>query len=461
MLASLLILVVLLPACRNTAEEVTVEPTEEVSSIPTETSEAPVEPSASEAEPESEAPSEAEITTDVGVTAEPCPNPVNADNGCIYLGSISDLTEGPFAALGQSITASQAAFWGKVNAEGGIGGFDIDVATYVRDNKYQPEVHNQVWQEIKPNVLALAQSLGSPQTAAILDDLAANDVVAAPASWTSNWAFQDVILESGVNYCFESMNSMEWAQENLDAPQSVMAVHDPGDYGADAAAGVKIAADALGISFINQETLPAPAGSPDEAIAAIVAQAPDLVMITTGSSDAERIVGETVAQGYAGQFIGTGPAWRPGLQTGAAAAALIERYHVSGPWPTFTSDTPGHQAMREALGPDVPPNDGFTSGWAWSYPLKAALEAAAESGDMTRAGLKAAIASLTAVDYEGMLPEGAGNYADMPAGSVRASVISAISAESPTGLEVVQDFFTSTIAEEYEFTGPCFVEVTL
>ena len=33
--------------------------------------------------------------------------------------------------------------------------------------------------------------------------------------------------------------------------------------------------------------------------------------------------------------------------------------------------------MREALGPSVTPNDGYTSGWVWSYPLLAALKKAA------------------------------------------------------------------------------------
>ena len=40
-------------------------------------------------------------------------------------------------------------------------------------------------------------------------------MIAVPASWTSAWAFEDVILESGTNYCFESMNSVDYAAETL------------------------------------------------------------------------------------------------------------------------------------------------------------------------------------------------------------------------------------------------------
>ena len=39
-----------------------------------------------------------------GITEEACPEAVNEDNGCIYLGTISDLTVGPFAPLAVPIT---------------------------------------------------------------------------------------------------------------------------------------------------------------------------------------------------------------------------------------------------------------------------------------------------------------------------------------------------------------------
>ena len=183
------------------------------------------------------------VKFDVGVTSEPCPSAVDASKGCIYLGSISDLTEGPFKALGVPITEAQKAFWKRVNTAGGIGDFEVDVTKFVKDNKYNPQTHNEVYAEIKPDVLGLAQTLGSPTTAAILGDLKSSNVIGVPASWTSAWAFEDVILESGTNYCFESMNSVDFGAETLKA-KSVAAVHFPGDYGDDAAAGTKLAAAA-------------------------------------------------------------------------------------------------------------------------------------------------------------------------------------------------------------------------
>lgn len=396
-----------------------------------------------------------EPETDVGVTAEACPNAVNPDNGCIYMGIISDLTEGPFRALAVPLTDAQKAFWKRVNEQGGIGGYDIDVETNIKDNKYIPETHKQVFEEIRENVLGLAQSLGSPQTAAIIEDLRADSIVAVPASWTSAWEFEDVILESGTNYCMEMSNAVDWYAENEAAPTKVMAVHYPGDYGDDAAAGARMAAERLGAEFVDQPTAP---GQDNQAgaVDAIIAAAPDLVVVTTGPTELATIVGTAAARGFKGKFIGSSPTWNPALLQTPAAPALAGLYFQAGPWGPWGTDSAGHAALREAF-PDATPNDGYVAGWVWQYPLKAALEKAAEEGDITRAGLLAAAKSLTSVDYEGMLPDTAGNYSGEPAEAVfRQSVVSQVDDTQPTGVKVVADFFTGPTAEAMPFEEPCF-----
>jgi ABC-type branched-subunit amino acid transport system substrate-binding protein len=395
-----------------------------------------------------------DIATDVGVTSEPCPEAVNEDNGCIYLGILSDLTVGPFAAAGPLIIEGQEAFWNRVNEDGGIGGYDIDVGTYVRDNQYNPQVTNQVYQEIKPDVLALAQTLGSPPTAAIVEDLDAEDIVAAPAGWTSLYLYQDVILESGATYCAEAMNGVDYAVENH-GTTSVMSIHYAGDYGGDAAAGAKVAAEANGLEFFNVETTAGP-DNQAAAIAAIRGQQPDLVILSTGAADTAAIVGQAVAGGYQGRFMGSSPTWNPAILQSPAAPAFQAAFQHLGPWGPWDADTEAHRLVKEAL-PDVQPNEFYMSGWFWSYPLKAALEAAAENGDLTRAGLHEAAQGLEEVDFEGVLPEGSGNYAGGPnEAASRASYISDIDPSSSTGLAPVAEAFTGPTAEEYEFTGPCY-----
>ncbi|WP_113704409.1 ABC transporter substrate-binding protein [Nonomuraea lactucae] len=392
-----------------------------------------------------------------GVTTAPCPAAVDKKKGCIYLGTISDLTAGPFAALAVPITNAQKAFWARVNKAGGIGGkYEVDVTKFVRDNKYNPEVHRQVYNEIKDQVLGLAQTLGSPTTAAILGDLKANNVVAAPASWTSAWEFEDVIIESGASYCAEAMNAVDYALETY-KPKSVMAVHLPGDYGADAAAGARIAAEKNSLKFTDVETPPG-ATEQGRAISEITKGKPDLVIITTGPADAATIVGQAAAAGFKGRFIGTGPTWNPALLKSPAAPALKAMYEQSSPGRPWGSDTPGHQAMRDAL-PGVTPSDGYTSGWAWAYPMKAALEKMVASGDISRKGLLAAVKTLKTVDYEGMLPPEAGNYADDPnTATFRQTLINKVDDKAPTGVTIAKDFAVGPTAKGHTFDGPCFAK---
>lgn len=394
-----------------------------------------------------------------GVTEEACPEAVNPDNGCIYLGQLSDLTEGPFAALGVAITEAQEAFWQRVNEDGGIGGYDVDATTYIRDNKYNPETHAQLYNEISGEILALGQTLGSPTTAAIASDLESDNMLAAPASWTSLWEFQDVVVESGNNYCVEISNGLDYFAEDNEA-DTVMAVHYPGDYGWDGAAGAKKWADINGAEFIAVEQVSVTTGgTTDGAISQIISQSPDVVTLTVSPAETAEIVGGAIQQGFEGRFIGNSPTWTPSLIESPAADALINSYWQAGPWAPYEADTPGHQAMREALGDEVVGNGGYVSGWAWSYPLLAALEAAAEAGDLTPEGLVAALTSLETVDYEGMVPEEAGNFAGTPAEqSASQTIIAEPSPDAPDGVVQIEDFFAGETAQQFPFEQPCYIE---
>ena len=216
-----------------------------------------------------------------------------------------------------------------------------------------------------------------------------------------------------------------------------------------------MAAEANGIDFASVETAPGQEAK-SGAISAIVRQKPDLVILGTGPTETAVIVGQAAAQGYQGQFLGSSPTWNPALLASPAGPALEALFNHVAPWGSFGTDTPGHQAMRDALGEVDQPNDGYTSGWAWSYPMKAALEQWLE-GDYegTRAGLLQAVEDLETVDFEGMLPEEAGDRTQ-DNDLFRQSLISSVDPDAAAGLTVEQDFFTGPSAEAAEIEGACF-----
>jgi ABC-type branched-subunit amino acid transport system substrate-binding protein len=400
-----------------------------------------------------------EVATGTGITEEPCPNAVNADNGCIYLGILSDLTQGPFAPLGVEIVAGQEDFWQRVNEQGGIAGYDVDVTEYTRDNLYTQDEHVARYREIEPNILALAQSLGTPPTLAALSSYIEDNVLAAPASWWSGWSVPEedsnVILESGYPYCIESMDGLDWWTEQGNEISTVMSVGYPGDYGGDGAAGAQAWTEANGAEFLGfTETGPnSVVGNQDAAVGAILQQSPDVVQMSVGPTELGEIVGKAVAQGFEGQFIGSVPTWNPALLESAAAEAIQAKYIFVAPWGPFGSDSAAHDAMAEAVGDDLPANDGYTFGWIWSYPLLAVLQTAADNGDLTREGLVAAVDGLE-VDYEGALPTRTltGSAED---DVVRTAYISQPDPEAPLGASVIEAEYTGPTAEGYEFTEAC------
>ena len=398
------------------------------------------------------------VKTDLGVTKEPCPGSAHPNRGCIYLGTLSDLTTGPFAALAVPVTTAQKAFWDHQNAGDGIGGaYDVDVATYTRDNKYNPETHVARYQEIQPKVLALAQSLGSSTTIAALPLYKKDNMVAAPASWWSGWEFEDNLLESGSSTCMEAMNGLDYAVDEFKA-QTAMAVHFAGDYGGDYANGFEIAAKARGIKVLaNIETQPkAVVGSQEAAIDAIVRNKPDVVLLAVAPGDMADIVGGAASRGFTGHFIGAGPTFNPGLLTTPAGAAIEKQYMATYEGAPFGADTPGNRAMRQALGEVKNPNDGYTFGWSWEYPLKAALQQAYAAGDLSRAGLVKVVTELKTVDYEGMLPAEAGLFSGKPNDTVfRQTLMVKPDKAAPTGVSVAKDFFAGPTAKGYVLNAPC------
>jgi ABC-type branched-subunit amino acid transport system substrate-binding protein len=400
------------------------------------------------------------IATDVGVTDEPCPDAVNEDNGCIYLGVLSDLTVGPFAALAVPIVEGQQAFWNRVNENGGVAGYDINIEQNTRDNEYDPQTQSQAYREIEPNILALAQTLGTPMTEAILPDMDDDDVVGIPATWWSGWDFPDtdygLILNSGYSYCMETIIGLDWSNENQGEISTVLVVGYPGDYGGDQATGASDWVEANGVEYAGYvQTAPnAQVGSQDAAVGQILSSGADRVVLAVGPAETAEIVGGSMAQGFEGLFLGSVPTWNPALMDSPAAPALEAAYTWVGPWEAFTGESDAHAAMQEALGEgNLPQNDGFTFGWIWSYPMLALLEQAAENGDLTREGLRSAIDGLV-VDYEGALPERTFG-GDANESAVRTAVIGQPDSDEPLGLATVATGVTGPTADAYDYSAPC------
>ena len=397
------ILLLVLGACGGGATEETSEPVEE--EVVAETLDSPAVTTAKA------------INTGIGVTEEPCPEAVgavptgaNPSQGCIYLGLLNDYT-GLYAAVAPALEVGQRAFWLWVNSTGGIGGYSVAI-TEGQDTGYNPQKHLEGYNAIRNDVAALAMSLGTPQTVFILDELDADNMVAAPMSWYSGWSYKSVdkglVIEFGSAYCADGMNAVDWAADNSPVPvQRIGIIAYQGDYGGDWAAGVRAAAKANGWE-IGWEYIP-PVTEFDVAQAAglLITDPVDAYFPALSPSLMAQVMGGAAQAGVTPLAMLAAPSYNDAfVQEGFALKGLFESglvYNLAFVDP-FEADTPGHAAMRATMASFSDSASTFlVAGWASQYHLKGVLEAAVKGNDLTRAGIRRAAANVN-VSSMGMMP---------------------------------------------------------
>ncbi|MEV0343919.1 ABC transporter substrate-binding protein [Nocardia sp. NPDC050713] len=397
-------------------------------------------------------------TTGPGVTSAPCPNAIDRDKGCIYLGVLSDLGGGPFAMLGRAMQDGQTAFWTEVNKAGGIGGYEVDISTYARDTAYDPHRHVEEFREIEPNVLALAMSLGTAQTLAVLPEMDAADIVTSAGTLWSGWEYReadrDLVLDSGYSYCTEAIMGLDWFTEHQYRPANVAVVAFRGNYGGDYANGaLRWAAHNNVIVTSRVDTGPnTEVGNQDRPVAEILANPPNLVMLATGPAETAEIIGKLVAGGYQGRFLGSSPTWNGALLKTPAGPALSALYNYTSPVDGWDGRSTGARRARAAA-PQEPTNWGYSLGWASSYTMRALLTKAAEQGPLNRAGVRGSQDALT-VDFEGMAAPHTYNAGAPDYAAQRAS-IGAPDPSAPLGSRTVATDYRGPTLPQLPMHGPC------
>ncbi len=388
------------PPSEETAEE-TAEPTEEPTEDTAEPTEEPTEDTAEPTEDTGAQEPAEDIAFDYGVTED-----------TIRIGLNADLS-GAFAPLVTQIVDGQEAYWEIVNENGGIAGKQVELV--VIDNAYDVPTHLENYAEMADEgdegVIMFSQSTGSPHTAATMDALIEDNLLAIPLSWYSGFAVPgpgDNVMELYTSYCLESMNGVEFlAGEN--GAQTLGIVSFPGEYGQDGAAGARIAAEALGLEIVyDGEGAVVPGADQTPVITELVAADPDMVWATTNPTTLAEIFGGAYAQGLRAIWSGNSPTYNYQLLATDLGPALDELYHHS----TYTAlwdaiDTPGMTEMIEGMRakrPEAPLSDVYIVSWTEGYATQAVLEQAAANGDMTRAGVVAAFNEVE-VDMKGLAPD--------------------------------------------------------
>jgi ABC-type branched-subunit amino acid transport system substrate-binding protein len=409
----------------------------------------------------------AEILTDIGV---------DADAKVIKIGLLADLT-GLFAATVTDITDATIAYWDNVNANGGLAdGWTVELV--VEDTNYNVEQHMEKYEKLRNEVVAISQSTGSPTSVTMLPEAIADEMLFIPLSWYSGWGIPDfdggVALELNSNYCIEAMNLVGFMHDN--GGQTIALATFPSDYGFDAGAGVKKAAEYYGMEIVyDGDGAVIPGQDQTAVIQGIVESGADWTFLTTNPSIGAEILAGAVQSGYTGMFTGSVPTYDFRLLDSAAGPLYDAVYYQSSYGQLWGGDSQGFAdmlAVLQAAYPDRRPSDSFLLGWQESIAFQAVLEKAIANGDLTRSGVVDAANSLTGVDMQGMTQdqswEGIPNdYVtratavydpDLATYTAAGGADQTVSQDgSSTGSLPVTGMVVSDAAADFDFAAPCYV----
>ena len=377
-----------------------------------EEAQAEAEMAASEAAAAQEALAAAEgaIAHDIGVDIE---------SKTIRVGLNTDLT-GIFAPLTTKITDAHLAYWEWVNDNGGIQGWTIEPV--VLDNAYDVPTHLENYEVMSgdgpESVVMFATSTGSPHSASTAQLLIEDNMAAIPLSWYSGWADPSIgknLFEVQTNYCIEAMNGTTYMAETY-GPNVAIATF-PGDYGQDAARGVKIAAEALGLNVVyDGEGAVIPGADQTPVISGIAESGADWVWVTLNPGHTAQLMGGSAAAGFTGQWIGSAPSWNPALLNIDGFKELADAFYTHSTYTVLLGEGAGAGAVGEAVGmqelldvmreyrPDASWDDFYIISWIQGYVVHQILDKAISNGNISRAGVLAAANSITA-DLNGLAPD--------------------------------------------------------
>jgi ABC-type branched-subunit amino acid transport system substrate-binding protein len=376
------------------------------------------------------------------------------DGTTIKLGALSALS-GPVAVIGQPLTAGNKVWFDHVNSKGGIAG-KYKVELVQEDNQYRSDVTVQKYNKIKGEVAAFTQVLGTAPTLAVLPQLTADKMIAAPASLDALWVREPNLLPVGGPYQIQVINAIEhYLNGGGGSPQSRICMMIQDDvYGEAGLQGMEFAAKRYGFTITNTQRFKVGTENYTGQVQALAGAGCQMVFLTATPTDAAKIWG-TAAQGrFAPRWYAQSPSWVGALAKSAIAPYLQQTAMIVSEGTEWGDQSvPGMRDMVARVGqfaPQQQPDYYFAFGYNQARAMTALLEKAVQLGNLSREGILRASEQLGTVGFDGLTAD----YAYGPADGrnpPRSSTVFAVDPSKPFGLRTVKYNFSSDAAKAFEF----------
>lgn len=399
-------------------------------------------------------------------TQGPIKTGIGIEGLTIKVAELTPLT-GSVALIGKPLTRGHEVYFQYVNdVLGGVGKnlpkeqrYKVELVTL--DTQYLPDIHVQQYNAVKEKVAVIAQSLGTPQTKAILQQIRDDKIVTGAASLSADWFKEKYVVANGAPYIAQVANAMQYLKDKGVTPKLGLIYQDD-DYGAEGVSGIDYAAKALGFNVVARASYK-PTDTEFTAQVNTMKQAgADHVVLTTTPTPTGRVLGAAAALQYAPRWIGTSPAWIGALVgTKATPSPLVpymQQYlwivtDQGCGWADVGAGCEGSKLMQDNLAKyakDQAPDYYFSFGYVQAMGIHAILEKAVEMRDLSREGLANAFANVKSVETGGLRKALSYGATCQEKVGVTGSTIWKIDTTQPIALATVADV-DSKLAKDYKY----------
>lgn len=334
---------------------------------------------------------------------------VDMDKRIIYIGALN-AESGPAASVGKPFAFGKRLLSRHINA-GNSGllpeGWKVELVE--RDHAYNPQQAVQQYNAIRDQVLFIATSFGTPNTLPLRASLERDNLVAFPASLSSQMAEHEFTPPIGPAYTAEAQRAMDWVMEREGSADKIKAgiVYQEDDYGKDGMLGWRKAAEHHGVQIVAEKTIAPGQKDFTAVITALKEAGASYVYLTLLPSSTGPLLGTAAQLQYSPTWIGSTPTWLDVyFSKDVMPPEVFEKYYLATGIPYWGEDVPGMDAFLKAWethGKDLGNPDWYILlSYATGLAQIEALRRAIENGDVSREGYKKALHSVSGWDAGGL-----------------------------------------------------------
>lgn len=333
------------------------------------------------------------------------------DGSTISLAHLGNVAGGPFASGGKALTAGFNAVIESTNAKGGVAG-KYKINNIFAETSYNPETTVAKFEELKDKVVMVGEVYGTPNLVALLPRLRQANMIGSPISLDAEWVKDPNILPNGGTYQGQAMNIVDWWYSQNKGKKVCYVAH-TGPYGDAGVEGFDLAQKSLGFDAPTAGKIRIAATESN--VAAIATQlrsaSCDGVFVAIASAQSTGILAFAAQAGYFPTLLGLAPAYDVKQVTNQTEALYTRQFYVAVDGVQWgDSSVAGMAPMiadlkayaNEYAG-DI--NAAFMWGYVEAKTVVALLEKAVALGDLSRDGMKKAMAQLGKPSLGGLYPE--------------------------------------------------------